>query len=273
MEIFDIHAHIYPYKIADKAVKSIGAFYNHSMFGDGTAETLVNSGKDAGITKYFVHSAATVKMQVPNINDFIKSECDKNKKLIGFGTLHPDMDEEETEKEVEKMISYGFKGIKLHPDFQKFFIDEEKAFKMYEIIGGRLPILFHTGDNREDYSSPERVVKMLCNFKNQQVIAAHFGAYTVWEKAEYYETVLKNHEIKDNLYFDTSSSIMYLSKEKVKELINEYGSERFFFGSDYPMWSPDKEFERFTGLDLRDCDNQNILSKNFIRFFGTDILK
>ena len=66
---------------------------------------------------------------------------------------------------------------------------------------------------------------------------------------------------------------MYLSKEKVKELINEYGSERFFFGSDYPMWSPDKEFERFTGLDLRDCDNENILSKNFIRFFGTDILK
>ena len=273
MEIFDLHTHVYPDKIAGKAVKSIGDFYSHSMFGDGTAETLVNSGKKAGITKYFIHSAATVKTQVPDINDFIKSECVKNKKLIGFGTLHPDMNEEETEKEVEKMISYGFKGIKLHPDFQKFFIDEEKAFGMYGIIDGRLPILFHTGDNREDYSSPERVVNMLRNFKKQKIIAAHFGAYTVWDKADYYETALKNCEIKDNLYFDTSSSIMYLSKERVKELINKYGSERFFFGSDYPMWSPDEEFERFKKLSLKDCDNENILSKNFIRFFGTDILK
>ena len=38
MKIIDFHAHIYPEKIASKAVESIGQFYNIEMDCEGTVK-------------------------------------------------------------------------------------------------------------------------------------------------------------------------------------------------------------------------------------------
>ena len=51
MDIIDFHAHIYPEKIASKAVKSVGEFYNIEMDGSGTAEELINEGKKCNVKK------------------------------------------------------------------------------------------------------------------------------------------------------------------------------------------------------------------------------
>ena len=53
--IIDFHAHLYPEKIAAKASKAIGDFYNTSMSYKGTAEELISSGSKIGVTKYLVH--------------------------------------------------------------------------------------------------------------------------------------------------------------------------------------------------------------------------
>ena len=59
-------------------------------------------------------------------NDFIKREIDLHPEFVGFMTLHQDLNFEEMKGEVERCKKAGFKGVKLHPDFQKFYIDEEK---------------------------------------------------------------------------------------------------------------------------------------------------
>jgi hypothetical protein len=41
MKIIDIHAHIFPDKIAEKASANVGAFYNLSMKHDGKIRTRV----------------------------------------------------------------------------------------------------------------------------------------------------------------------------------------------------------------------------------------
>ena len=256
MEIIDAHTHIYPEKIAEKATVAIGNFYDIKMeMSSGTTANLIKDGKRAGITRYVVHSCATKAHQVRSINEFIKKEIDEHSEFIGFMTLHQDLTEEEIVCEVDWCIKNGFKGVKLHPDFQKFNIDDENVEKFYKIIGDRLPILFHIGDNRYDYSAPERLVKMAKKYPNVNFIAAHFGGYRKWDNANLYVGL-------NNVYFDTCSSLAFIDSKKAKEIIDMLGVDKFFFGTDFPMWDAKTELERFFSIGLSKEDNEKILSKN-----------
>ncbi len=258
-EIFDAHSHIFPGKISEKATLAIGDFYRLPMYKEGTSENLIESGKKIGVAKYLVCSTATVPQQTESINSFIKDECDKHSEFLGFGTLHPDMDG--IAEEVERIISLGLQGIKIHPDFQKFDIDAAKAYKIYEVIEGRLPILVHMGDDRYEYSRPHRLAKVLKDFPKLQVLAAHFGGYQCWKEAE---ECLKHPNVK----FDTSSSLPIIEPEYAKKLINYYGAENMFFGSDFPMWSHEAELNRFLDIGLSYEDNKKILAGNIKEYFG-----
>ena len=256
MEIIDAHAHIYPEKIAAKATDTIGIFYDIKMeMPAGTADRLIEDGKRAGISRYVVHSVATTAHQVRSINEFIKRECDAHPEFIGFITLHQDLTEDEVFKEVEWALANNMHGIKLHPDFQKFNIDDEVAEKFYRAADGRLPILFHIGDNRYDYSKPYRLVKMAKKYPGVTFIAAHFGGYRCWEDSPLYVGL-------DNVYFDTCSSLPFISTEKAKELIELLGADRFFFATDFPMWDAKTELERFNKIPLTDEEREKIFSGN-----------
>ena len=264
MEIIDAHAHIYPSKIAQKATETIGAFYDIEMEScAGTVENLIEDGKRAGISRYVVHSCATKPQQVRSINEFIKREIDAHKEFIGFMTLHQDLTEEQIAEEVEWCIQNGFKGVKLHPDFQKFYIDGEDAEKFYRVIGDRLPILFHTGDDRYEYSKPKRLVEMAKKYPNVNFIGAHFGGYRCWADAYLYKGL-------DNVYFDTCSSLPFISPQKARELIDLLGVEKFFFGTDFPMWDAVGELERFNKIALTEKEREIIFSSNLKKLLKID---
>ncbi len=264
MEIIDAHAHIYPEKIAQKATDSIGVFYDIKMeMPAGTADRLIEDGSRAGIKRYVVHSVATTAHQVRSINEFIKREMDAHPEFIGFMTLHQDLTEEEVNHEVAWAIENGFKGIKLHPDFQKFNIDDQNVEKFYKTASGKLPILLHMGDNRFDYSKPYRLANMAKKYKDVNFIAAHFGGYRCWEEVDVYKGL-------NNIYFDTCSSLPFITSEKAKELIDTFGSDRFFFATDFPMWDAVRELERFNKIPLSDKEREMIFSKNIKRLLNID---
>ncbi|MBR7116799.1 MAG: amidohydrolase family protein [Clostridia bacterium] len=262
MEIIDAHAHIYPEKIAAKATSTIGVFYDIEMeMPAGTAERLIEDGTRAGISRYVVHSVATTAHQVRSINDFIKREVDAHPEFIGFITLHQDLSYEEIVNEVDIAIENGMHGIKLHPDFQKFNIDDEVAEKFYRAAEGKLPILLHMGDDRYEYSKPYRLVNMAKKYPRVNFIAAHFGGYKCWEDSPLYKGL-------DNIYFDTCSSLPFITPEHAKSLIDMFGADRFFFATDFPMWDAKTELERFNKIPLSDKEREMILSKNIKRLLG-----
>lgn len=256
-EIFDSHAHIFPAKISEKATINIGNFYGIPMMGIGSSEKLLEDGGKINTAKYLVCSTATVPEQTIPINNFIKEECAAHDKFFGFGTLHPDM--ENIADEVDRIISLGLHGIKIHPDFQKFNIDDKNAYKIYEAIEGRLPILIHMGDNRYTYSKPYRLARVMKDFPKLKAIAAHFGGYQCWEEAL---DCLKG----ENLRLDTSSSLAFFDVEYARKLVQHYGVENLFFGVDFPMWKHNEELERFFALGLSYEENRMILSENFKKF-------
>lgn len=257
MRIIDFHTHIYPEKIAQKATDAIGRFYDYQpMEQIGDISALLKSMEETGIDMCVIHSVATSAAQVERINDFV---CENVKahpqKLMGFGTMHQDY--ENMQAEVDRCISMGLKGIKLHPDTQEFNADDERMMPLYAYLEEKgLPVLFHVGDKRYDYSHPARIRKICEAFPNLQVIAAHFGGWSVWEIAE--ENLLK---VK-NCMMDTSSSSGFITAEEFAHLIHTFGADRLLFGSDFPMWDPKGELERFMNVSLTDEEREKILYKN-----------
>ena len=255
-KILDAHCHIYPDKIAQKAADATGKFYQKTSCMDGTVGTLIDAGKDAGISHFLVQSVATTPHQVSSINRFISDNVkNSNGTMTGFGTMHPESND--MVRDIEELLSLGLTGIKLHPDIQNFKIDDFRMLKIYELSEKySLPILMHTGDSRYDNSNPNRLVPILETYTDLVVIGGHFGGYSVWDDAE------KNLTGYDNFYVDTSSSLWKLSPQRAKELIYAFGVDKVLFGTDYPLWTPREELDKFMEIDIPENDRKRILWDN-----------
>jgi len=259
MKIIDVHCHIYPDSIAEKASQSVGKFYNLKMRSPGSIAALLESSAAAGISQHVVHSVALTPKNVTSINDFIAASCAKHPQLIGFATMHQDF--EDMEAEVERALGLGLKGFKLHADSQKVNADDPRLMRFYEMIEGRAPLILHCGDYRYDYSHPRRIKNILRSFPSLVLNAAHFGGWSLYDLAlEYLED--------ECCYLDVSSASVYLGPRRTTELIRIYGAERILFGSDFPMWDPSAEYEAFMRCPLTDAERELILWRNAERYLS-----
>ena len=260
--IIDAHCHVYPDKIASRAVEAIGQFYDLPMYYDGKYSTLIEEGGKIGVKHFVVFSVATTPQQVHSINNYIADTVRQSEGLItGLGTLHPDS--ETIEDDIAEIVSLGLKGVKMHPDFQKFQIDDKKCYKIYDACQKfRLPVLLHTGDSRYDYSNPDRMKKVLEDFPELIVIGAHFGGWSCWKEAAEKLSKYKN------FYVDTSSSFDWLTAEESRELVRMYGADHVLFATDFPMWNHKTEYKHFEDMKLTDEENQLVLYKNAMKLFG-----
>ena len=267
MAFVDIHAHIYPEKIAAKAVKAVGAFYGvDNMLGNGTAQGLLAARATTPITHFVVHSVATTPQHVESINNFIAAQCAEHPEFIGFMTMHQDY--ENPAQEVKRALDLGLCGMKIHTDTQRVNLDDPRLMRVYEAIEGRLPIIIHTGDYRYDFSNPRRLLNVLKTFPNLVVDAAHFGNWSCFDRG--YD-ILAAAEPFENLFVDTSSSSWWLGQRHTVELARLWGTHRVMFGSDFPMWSPDEEYRLITTAGFTAEELANITWHNAERFLGRSV--
>ena len=254
MKIIDIHTHIYPDKIAQKATQSVRDFYRleGSVAMNGTVQMLLQRGAEAGIDRFVVLPVSNTPGHVRSINAFITDQAAKQEKFIGFGTIHAQMDN--ICEEVEWILEQGLHGIKMHPDSQRFAIDDPNLFPVYDRIQGKIPVMLHMGDQRYNFSHPIRLRKVMELFPDLEVIAAHFGGYSMFETAK---EVLSD---KDCI-FDISSAMMFMEPGEAERYINHYGAERMAYGTDYPLWDPVAEVNRFLQLKLTDSQFEQIAHK------------
>ncbi|MGN1133608.1 MAG: amidohydrolase family protein [Oscillospiraceae bacterium] len=259
MRFIDFHTHIYPESIAEKATENVSTFYGLHADAVGTDHRLLEEQKKADITNFVILPVATKPEQVHHINEFVVKEVAEHSEFYGFATLFAGM--ENPMEELEYIEKKGLKGIKLHPDCQQFPMDDERLFPVYDRIQGKLPVLFHCGDRRLDYSNPKRLKRVLDMFPRLQVIAAHLGGWSQFDEAL---SVLKN----EDCYLDISSCMGYMSDEKFLYYVKSYGADRLLFGSDFPLQCPSKEAEHFMKLDLTDEEKEKIAYKNALKILS-----
>ena len=262
--IIDFHVHAFPDALAAKALSLLskcsgGVKPNYDATISGLESYLAKNNVDYAV----VLNIATNPHQEKKVNDFAISLLEK-KNIISFGSVHPDSPN--ALSELERLAKAGIRGIKLHPDYQHFFVDDEKMFPIYKKIAelGFITV-FHAGVDigypKPVHCTPERLLRVLDLFDDAPVVAAHFGGWLLWD------SVLED-LCGTKVYLDTAFSSGKMPPDYAKELIKAHGADKVLLGSDMP-WSDTLDEVRFVqSLDLSAEDEEKILSNNAKRLLN-----
>lgn len=255
--LIDFHTHCFPEKIAESAINKLSFASGGLMpYTNGTKESLLESMKKYSVDKSVVLNIATNPKQQKNVNDFA-NELNQTENLVAFGSIHPDS--EDVLFELERIKALGLKGVKLHPDYQGFFVDDEKMKPIYKKISDLgLITIFHAGFDyafKEPYgATPKRLEKALLWF-DSPVIAAHWGGIGFTNE------ILERICGKD-IWFDTSFGYGQMPKYYAQKIIEKHSADKILFGTDTPWHTPEMELRLLKSLEISDSDFEKITHQN-----------
>lgn len=258
--VVDFHAHAFPDEVAKKAIPILEKEGGIKAKLDGTLSSLLSSMDKYGIEKSVICSIATKPEQFNSILKWSKSIV--SERIIPFPSFHPD-DPFALER-IKIIKNEGFKGIKLHPYYQDFNIDDEKMMKIYEkITEYNLILTLHTGFDfafpRIRKADPKKVLKIKSKFPELKLVATHLGGWEDWNEVE-------KHILGKEIYMEISFSLEFLSMEKAKNIILSHQKNYILFGTDTPWTDQGETLKLLKNLDLPQDREELILRKNAISF-------
>ena len=269
MSLIDFHTHIFPDKIAPATVASLAeAGGTRPEGGTGTLDDLEGVALREGISLCVNLPVATRPDQAASINRFAREVNRREGRVISFGAIHPDA--AEPERELAELAEAGFRGIKLHPDYQGHYADdpavirvvkEAKRLGLHTVFHGGVDIAFPN----DVHAAPERISRLLSALGEGEgkVIVAHIGGYRLWDDVE---RVLVGRDV----FFDLSYGIDHLPPEQLLRIVTRHGADKILFGSDYP-WRDPADIDRvLSKLPLSDGQFSLIRSGNAERLLGLD---
>ena len=269
MSLIDFHTHIFPDKIAPATVASLAeAGGTRPEGGTGTLDDLEGVALREGISLCVNLPVATRPDQAASINRFAREVNRREGRVISFGAIHPDA--AEPERELEELAEAGFRGIKLHPDYQGHYADDPSVIRVVrEAKRLGLHTVFHGGVDiafpNDVHAAPERISRLLSALGEGEgkVIVAHIGGYRLWDDVE---RVLVGRDV----FFDLSYGIDHLPPEQLLRIVTRHGADKILFGSDYP-WRDPADIDRvLSKLPLSDGQFSLIRSGNAERLLGLD---
>jgi len=259
--IIDMHTHAWPEKVSGRARENLEKVFKVKLVGDPTLSTLLTYMDKNNIDVSAICGVATKPEQVPSINKWLFSV--KGKRVKAFCSLHPGY--KDWREELKKIRDSG-DGIKLQPEFQDFYIDDDNILPWYEEIEKlKLPIIFHCGKELSGTmlvrSSPDRMARVMEKFPGLKIIAAHFGGFELWDE-------VKKYLLGKDIYMDTSFFFHFLPKEEIKSMLLSHPAGRLLFGTDFPIVDQEKDIDFLNNLDIPEGLKSRIFSLNAI-----DLLK
>lgn len=270
MNLIDFHTHIFPDKIAPATVAALAkAGGTKPEGGTGTLDDLEGVALREGVSLCVNLPIATRPDQAASINRFAKEVNGRDGRVVSFGAIHPDA--AEPERELAELAEAGFRGIKLHPDYQGHYADdpavirvvkEAKRLGLHTVFHGGVDIAFPN----DVHAAPERMANLLSALGEGEgkVIVAHIGGYGLWDDVE---RLLVGRDV----YFDLSYGIDRLPEEQLLRIVTRHGADRILFGSDYP-WRDPADIDRVLAkLPLSDEQFALIRFGNAERMLGLDV--
>jgi uncharacterized protein len=262
--IVDMHTHCFPDKLAPRAMNSLQQESGYPYYHEGTVASLERSTRSAGIDLSVILPIATRPEQTVSINRWAGKVCGGPVK--SFGTIHPEY--AGWREEIRWLKDAGIRGIKMHPEYQSFFVDDHRFFPIYEAaFAAGMAILFHAGGDiayKPPYHClPEHLTRLLDAFPGGVVIAAHMGGYQQWDLVE---KLLLGRQ----LYLDTSFSIGQLGAERAVRMMRQHGTGKILFGSDSPWHNQSSDLAEFDTLDLTPDEKAAILGGNAAKLLGLE---
>lgn len=263
-QTIDFHIHAFPDKIAEKTLSVLSKISNTQPCTNGTISNTVSFLNDCKIDAAVLMQIATKPSQQTTVNNWALSVQNEYPNIFCFGSVHPDAPD--AIEELYRIREIGLKGVKLHPDYQDFFINDEKMFPIYETISKlKLPCTFHTGYDPFSPNvvhAPAKAVAEICSlFPDMTIIAAHMGGMNRYDDAETYL-------VGKNLYLDTSMSYAFCSQEQFTRMIRKHGAGKVLFATDCPWGNGKNDLKLINKLGLTEEETELILHKNAEKLLG-----
>lgn len=255
--LIDFHTHAFPDEISSKALSKLSYISGGlETQTEGTVSSLKQEMKKDGVDISVVLSIATNPKQQTNVNNYA-AKINDQKSIFAFGSVHPDADD--ALEELERIKAMGLKGVKFHPEYQEFYIDDEKMKPIYKKISDiGLITVFHAGYDY-GYAPPYHCMPdNLLNAKkwiDSPVIAAHWGGANCGVE------VIEKLCGKD-IWFDLSFGYGTMPRAIAQKIVDKHTPDRLVFASDMPWHRPSWEKKLIETLDISEEDKNKIYYKN-----------
>lgn len=255
MSVIDFHAHAFPDALAERAIPQLEEEGDIKAALDGKVSSLLRSMDRFGIEKSVLCSIATRPEQFKPILRWSKDVA--SERLVPFPSIHP---RDPAADNVRIVREEGLKGIKFHPYYQDFHLDEEAMLPIYE-AAERLGLIFvvHTGFDlafeRIRRADPARIIKCLERFPRLKFVTTHLGAWEDWDE-------VRKHLLGRPIYMETSFSLSLIGPEKARELILAHPADRLLFGTDSPWEDQGEALRQIKALGLGAALEERLLCRN-----------
>jgi len=254
MVITDFHTHAFP---DDHVARSIAEEAPRAAVGqvlDGRIASLVASMDGAGIDRSVVTCIATRPAEFDSILTWAKAIS--SERLLPFPSIHPD--DEHALEHLDRVHDMGFRGIKLHPYYQEFVLDEKRMFPLYERaqkLG--LVVLCHTGFDgafpRVQRCDPVRIRTVVEYFPALRFVTSHLGAWQDWDD-------VREHLVGRNVLIELSYALDQMPEAEVRDLLLSHPMDYLLFGTDSPWAEQRESLELLRSFELGEERERAILS-------------
>jgi predicted TIM-barrel fold metal-dependent hydrolase len=244
MQTVDFHVHAFPDELASRAVSRIEELSGITSVLRGNLGSLMASMDAAGIEQSVILSIATRPPQFSSILGWSRQIA--SSRIIPFLSVSPA--DPQSRENVRIAAEEGFRGLKFHPYYQDFDLDDEAMDPVYGTMEERgLICVSHTGfDHAFPFvrrADPARILRVLNRFPRLNFVATHLGAWRDWELVE-------KQLPGANLWIDTSYSLEFMPPEDARRLILCFPPDRVLFGSDSPWADQGRSVALLKGLSL-----------------------
>lgn len=267
--IIDFHTHVFPDKIAERTIKILEENSNGKAFTDGTLKGLVSAMERADADVSVCLPVLTKPSQFESVARFAmeinENFAGKKTRLISFGGMHPLC--EDIKGKMRFLKDNGFKGVKIHPDYQETFIDDDgyieilKAAKDLDMI-----VITHAGVDDGYVGKPVRcppalAKKVIGKVGHDKFVLAHYGGHKQWE--EVYKLLAG-----ENVYFDTAFTLHEISEELFKKILFKHGDEKVLFATDCPWRDICADVSILKSYKLNKDTEDKIFYKNALKLLN-----
>lgn len=265
--MIDFHTHIFPEKIAEKTLSFLASRCGVQPSTDGTAAGLSASVRESGLDLAVVLPVVTKPSQFVSVNRFASQFQEGD--LLSFGGIHPDT--ENYKERLRELKGMGFRGVKLHPDYQETFIDDIRYKRIISYASDLdLIVSVHAGfdPGYPDcvHCPPRRAQAVIRDVQPRKLILAHLGGFMMWDEVEEYL-------VGEDVWMDTAAVWGHIEEEQFVRIVRGHGADRVLFATDCPWGGQREAVEYFDSLPLTAKEKAAISDGNARELLNRSIFK
>ncbi len=267
--VIDFHTHVFPDKIAAKTIETLSHNATVTPYTDGT---------DVGLIKNMINADADICINLPvltrpnqfdSVLEFAVFLNDKyknsDKRIISFAGMHPDC--EDVKGKMKRVRDLGIKGIKIHPDYQETFINDERYVNIINAAKDNdLIVVTHAGVDdgylgKPVKCPPELSLEVIKKVNYPKIVLGHYGGHKQWQKV--LELL-----VDFDVYFDTAFTFYGIEEELFKKILFAHGEDKILFATDCPWSDIKRDKETFLSYSLPKDVQDKILYKNALKLLN-----